>query len=327
MRIARLDAVKCKAVVSWGKGVRVDQGESRRNNVLGYFLAILQAVLYSTMGIFGKLLYATGLSVYDVVVLRFALTVVLVGAFMLVWRKERFLSRQSAVYVQSVFFFVSAVAYLMAVETLTAGMTCVLFYLFPVVVAIINTVVFHERISAFTIVALFVAIGGLVLVTGVVAGEVVLDAMGVLYAAVSCVAFAIYTVLIQKTGRTEGTFTVTFTLSLVSLVASCVIFPASVPVLFGLDLHQLGLAVGFALLSTILPIVIYIYAIKLIGGTKASLLSISETPSSLLLAYVILGEMLTAGQAVGSVLIICAIVLVTIEPLLQKRARDESAKA
>ena len=74
-----------------------------------------------------------------------------------------------------------------------------------------------------------------------------------------------------------------------------------------------------ALLNTIAPIVLYIVAIKRIGGTMASLISISETPFSLFFAFLILGETLTAWQAAGALLIVAGIVLVTAQPLIGRR--------
>lgn len=74
-----------------------------------------------------------------------------------------------------------------------------------------------------------------------------------------------------------------------------------------------------ALLNTIAPIVLYIVAIKRIGGTLASLISISETPFSLFFAFLILGEVLTSWQALGAILIVAGIVLVTAQPWLQHK--------
>lgn len=50
------------------RGVSVDD---RNNQIAGCAFAVLQAVLYSTMGILGKLLYATGMDSQQVVILRF----------------------------------------------------------------------------------------------------------------------------------------------------------------------------------------------------------------------------------------------------------------
>ena len=285
---------------------------------MGCILAALQAILYSTMGIFGKLLYATGLGPEQVVLLRFFFSAVLLGVFLLAWRKQRLISRQPSVYVQAVFFFASALFYFLAVNRLTAGMTTVIFYSYPAMVAIGSSVFLREKFTAATAVALLLAMVGLVLVAGPLGGEVQLDPLGVGEAIVSCASFAIYTLLIHKTARTDGPLTVTFTLSLCSLVAGCVVFAGHIPALAGISVTQIGLSCGLALASTIIPIVLYIEAVKRIGATKSSLIGVCETPSSLLLAFLILGETITLNQGVGSLFIVASILVITIPPLLKK---------
>ncbi len=293
--------------------------EERKNQIVGCAFAVLQAVLYSTMGIFGKLLYATGMDSQQAVILRFLCTTVMLGAFMLVWRKEPLVSRQKAVYAQAVFYFASAFLYFFAVERMNAGITTVFFYLYPAMVAAINLAVFHERITIAVAVALVLSIMGLVLISGVIGGELVLDPLGIAFALASALAFAIYTVLIQVTGRTEGSFTVTFTLSWTSLLASFVVFAPSVPAMLALTPYQLLVGCAIALACTILPVVLYIKAVKYIGGTKTSLLGLSETPSSLLLAFIILGETIAPMEAAGIVLILAGVVAITVGPLLGKK--------
>ena len=51
--------------------------ENRNGQVIGYAFAVLQAVLYSTMGILGKLLYATGMDSQQVVILRFLCSILI----------------------------------------------------------------------------------------------------------------------------------------------------------------------------------------------------------------------------------------------------------
>ena len=293
--------------------------EERRNQIIGCAFAVLQAVLYSTLGIFGKLLYATGMDSHQAVILRFLCATVLLGAFMLVWRKEPLVSRQKAVYGQAVFYFASAFLYFFAVERMNAGITTVFFYLYPAMVAAINLTVFHERITVAVAVALVLSIMGLVLISGVVGGELVLDPLGIVFALASALSFAIYTVLVQVTGRTEGSLTVTFTLSWTSLLASCIVFAPSVPAMFALTPYQLFVGFAIALACTILPVVLYIKAVKYIGGTKTSLLGLSETPSSLLLAFIILGETIAPMEAAGIVFILAGVVAITVGPLLRKK--------
>lgn len=289
---------------------------------VGILFAVLQAIMYSTMGIFGKLLNQMGFDSSQVMVLRFVSTTVLLGLFMVVWRKEKLAAFSRSVLLQALFFFLSAWFYFLTVEHLaSAGMTTVIFYLFPAVVALVNVTLFGEQFSWTTALALALAIGGTVCVSGVfIPGAVTLNALGILFGILSCVSFAVYTVLIQRSKHPEETFTVTFTIVLLSTAASLVVFAPSIPSLVVSATWQAwALGAAMALLNTIAPIVLYIVAIKRIGGTLASLISISETPFSLFFAFLILGEVLTSWQALGAILIVAGIVLVTAQPLLQHK--------
>ncbi|MDO4502201.1 MAG: DMT family transporter [Coriobacteriia bacterium] len=286
---------------------------------VGSAFAVLQAVLYSTMGIFGKVLYATGLGPQEVLVLRYACSTVLLGAFLLIWRKQSLMSRDPVVYVLAALGFLSSATYFLAVERMSAGLTTVVFYTYPAVVAVASIFVFKEQFTLSTFLSLVLAMGGLILVSGVHAGDVVLDALGMAYAVVSCLAFAVYTLLIQKHPRKDGPMTFTFTLSCASLVGSCVLFAPVLPNLVSVTAEQIGLSCALALACTLLPIPLYLEAVKRIGGTRASLLGITETPSSLLLAFLVLGEVLTFDQALGSALIVLSIAVITVAPLVGKR--------
>lgn len=284
-------------------------------HAVGYIAGIIQAVLYATMGIFAKLLYECGLSAQLVMVLRFSCTVVFLGLFILFFHGRKFISRQPAVYVQSIFFFLSAWLYFLAVERINAGLATVLFYTFPAIVAVLNVFVFHEKLTARVIIALALSLLGIILISGVVApDEKALDPIGILFAIAACTSFAIYSVLIQKTARTESSFTATFTISLICLVASLVLFAGELGGLAQLGVKELALGSGLAILATILPIVLYIFAIARIGATKASIISIIETPSSLLLAWLILGETIDVFQGIGALLVVIAILSVTVKP-------------
>ena len=295
---------------------------SRSDRAIGYFLTLLQAAFYSSMGVFARLLYADGLDPSQVMLVRFTVTVVLLGAFMLVWRKEPLLSRKWPVYAQSVFFFLSAWWFFLGVERLGAGLGTMLFLLYPLAVALINAVLFRERLSVYTVIALGLALAGMVLVSGaLVPGAIVLDPLGIFFALAGGVAFAAYTVLIQKVGRSEGTFTVTFTVSLVNMIGSFIVFAPLVPTMVSFTAYQWGIGAAIALLNTIVPVVVFIFAIQRIGATEASLVGLSEMLFSLALSHIVLGESISTLQAVGIVAILAGLVLVTIGPsLARKRA-------
>ena len=280
---------------------------------LGYVLAVVQAILYASMGVFAKFLYNTGLNPQQVTIMRFVPAAVLLAIVILVLRKGKVFSRTPMVYVQAIFFWASAYLYMLTVDELTAGLTTVIFYSYPAVVAILAVFVFHERFTLRTFLALVFALVGIVFISGILSAETIqLSPLGLVYGIGSCLAFAIYSILGQATVKKEEQLTISFTMSAVSSVLMLVMYPTQFPTLLQMDAMQWIICIVMAILCTALPIPMLLAAIKRIGATKASLIGISETPFSLLLAFLVLGEVLTVFQGIGSVLIVASIVVTTL---------------
>lgn len=295
----------------------------------GYALAVVQAVLYAMMGIIGKYLYFTGLNPQQAIVLRFTMTFLILGAFLLIRRKQPLFSRNPLVYVQGVFFMGSALFYFLAVDETTAGLATALLYAYPAVVALLSTVVFKERFTLKIATAVILALAGIFAISGVVPGTIALSPVGVLYGVASCLAFAVCTVIGQKVVEKDEPLTITFSMTTVGVVMLLALFPATFPDMLHLTPLQLGLGASMAVFTTILPVVALLVSIRIIGATKASLISTSETPFSLLFAYLILGEVLTISQGIGCALIVASILAATMPSkrrILEMAKRDANGK-
>lgn len=279
---------------------------------MGYLAAIVQAILYAGIGVLGKFLYGTGLNPEQVTALRFLGAAIIVGIVLLVRRKP-LLSRSPLVYVQSLFFVAGSYLFLVSVDYLTAGLATVIFYAYPALVALIAVFALHEKLTLRTTMAIVLAMVGIVLISGILAPqELRLSAWGIGVAVAASVSFAIYMVIGQKTVAKDDQLTITFTMSVVGALLCAVLFPAQLPPLLHMTPLQWGLGFAAALLCTVLPVVLLLVAIKRIGSTKASLISIFETPFSLLLAFAVLGETLTGMQGVGCLLVVASIVVTTL---------------
>ena len=293
---------------------------------LGYVLAVVQAILYASMGVFAKFLYNTGLNPQQVTIMRFVPAAILLAIVILVLRKGKVFSRTPMVYVQAIFFWASAYLYMLTVDELTAGLTTVIFYSYPAVVAIMAVFVFKERFTLRTFLALVFAFVGIVFISGILSAETIqLSPIGLVYGIGSCLAFAIYSILGQATVKKEEQLTISFTMSAVSSVLMLVMYPTQFPTLLQMDAMQWVICIVMAILCTALPIPMLLAAIKRIGATKASLIGISETPFSLLLAFLVLGEVLTLFQGIGSALIVASIVVTTLPSKSEKK--NDAAEA
>ncbi|SHN49481.1 DMT family transporter [Desulfitobacterium chlororespirans] len=273
----------------------------------GYLLIILSAVFYSTLGILGKFIYNTGIEMSLVIVLRLFATVILLGLFLLITRKEPLLTFSRAVLFQGIFFVATAITFFLAVKYLSAGLATVILFTHPALVAVLAVIFYHEKIGAAQIAGLILALLGLFFISGLcIESSTALSPLGLILSVLSAVVYGIYALLGQRVVKTDGIWTITFTISLMGLVISALIFPYNLSALLSITPYQLFLGFAMAFLGTILPVVLFLKGVQKIGSLVGTLISIIEIPFALILAYLLLGEVLTSMQVVGTLLILIA---------------------
>ncbi len=270
----------------------------------GFVLIILSAIFYSTLGILGKYIYNTGIEMSLVILLRFFATVILLGIFLLITRKEPFLTFSRSVLFQGIFFVATAIVYFFAVKDLSAGLATVILFAHPALVAVLAVIFYREKIGVWQIIGLILALLGLFFISGLYEGNVDLSPQGLIWAILSAVVYGIYVLLGQKSVKTDGVWTITFTVALMGLVILILVFPRNLPALFSITPYQLFMGFAMAFLGTILPVVLLLKGVQKLGSSIGSLISIIEIPFALVLAYLILGEVLTPMQVVGTILIV-----------------------
>jgi len=271
----------------------------------GFILVFLSALFYSTLGIFGKYIYNTGIEMSLVIVLRFFATVVLLGAFLLLTRKEPLVTLSRPVLFQGIFFVATAILYFMAVKHLSAGLATVILFAHPALVAVLAVVFYREKIRGLQLCGLFLALLGLFFISGLyIENSMALSPLGLTLAILSAVVYAVYVLLGQKSVKSDGVWTITFTVALMGLIILAVVFPKDLPALFTITPYQLLLGLAMAFFGTLLPVVLLLKGVQKLGASIGSLISIIEVPLALFLAYLVLGEVLTVMQVVGTVLIV-----------------------
>jgi len=74
-------------------------------------------------------------------------------------------------------------------------------------------------------------------------------------------------------------------------------------------LARLALIASFAVVGTTIPVLTFILGLRLVGPSRAAILSTFEPASTVLLAVIILGETANPIQYVGGALILASVVL------------------
>ncbi|MEA2634585.1 MAG: hypothetical protein QOH92_1352 [Chloroflexota bacterium] len=284
-------------------------GAAPNRNAVGVGLVIGSAVCFGTLGVFGKLAYRLGLSTPQLLSYRFALAAVLLWLAAIAIRQP-FPPRRSLLglaIMGGAGYVGQSGSYFSALHFIPASTNALLLYTFPVVVTLLAALLFRESLSMVKLTACGLAFFGTLLVV-----EAQLHAAPVIGIALGLGSAAFYSGYILYGSRLLPG------LPPVSATATIMTSAAVVWGLFAAVTGQLAVAwtaprvalIGsFALLGTTIPVLTFILGLRLVGPSRAAILSTFEPASTVLLAVIILGELASPLQYVGGALIIASVLL------------------
>lgn len=278
------------------------------SRILGFALIIISAAAFGTLAIFGKYALGDGMDAITIVFFRFSLATVLM-MILLVANREPFprgLTLIKLLGMGAVGYVGQAFCYFSALNYASAGLVALLFYLYPIFVAVLSATFLHEPITRIKIIALVTALVGIAFTVGPENGQT----LGVILAVSTALIYSVYIIVgtnvIQK----------------VSVIQASTVIFASAGVMSGLLMlvngpHLPATTTGWTvivlivLVATVLPVVTFLAGLRLIGPTNAAMLSTLEPVVTVLLAALLFGEMLKPITLIGGGLILSAVLLLT----------------
>lgn len=278
----------------------------------GYLLGAIAAASYGLNPLFALPLYGAGMGADSVLFYRYVLAVVMLGALMLFRRQSFALRRHDIVplVVMGILFSASSLLLFESYNLMDAGIASTILFVYPVMVAVIMAVGFHERVTVVTILSIVLACTGISLLYKGGDGTT-LNLTGVLLVFLSALSYAIYIVAINRSSLRE--------LPTEKLTFYCLVFGSLVYVvrLRGcVDLQPIPTvalwvnAISLALFPTIISLVTMAGAIRRIGSTPTAILGALEPVTALFFGVVVFGEAFTLRIGVGVVLILTAVTLI-----------------
>ena len=133
------------------------------NKVKGYLLGAVAAASYGTNPLFALPLYAKGFSPDSVLFFRYLFALPIL-AFMLKWRGHSFrISRADLVplVILGLIFALSSLSLFLSYNYMDAGIASTILFVYPIMVAVIMAMFFHEKLTIQTMLCLLMAIGGI----------------------------------------------------------------------------------------------------------------------------------------------------------------------
>ncbi len=280
-----------------------------RRQIGGVAITLFSAIIAAWNPIFGKVAYRAGMDPYTVVALRTTLAVALLWVIYLVrWRESIRIQWRDLLGCigMGTVNGVGSLFYYTGLQRLDASLASLVYALYPIWVFIFLSSSGHA-ISRMAVGRLGLGLVGLYLITG--PGSARLDSLGVMLMLASAAAYGWHLVLGQWVLADVDSRTVTLyvltTMAVVVDVARVTGGGPFVPIsMSGWEaVLSLGAVMAFSRLT--------IFAgLKRLGGVQTALLSITELLTTLLAAFIVLGERMSITQWVGAVILITSVVLV-----------------
>ncbi len=282
-----------------------------KDTFIGYSAGIATGVTYGLNPLFAVPLIRNGASVEAILFFRYLLSVLLLGAFLLLRRESfRVTGRQLIVlFTLGVLFTCSSIFLFDAYRFIASGLATTLVYLYPAVVALI--MVFLKVFPSWQVwLSIIVTFTGVLVMTRSDATHAV-RIEGIVLAIVSAVAYALFIVIINRSKRIKG-----ISNSLLTFYALCVgaviffirIQTAGIETYSGLNSFPAWLnIIGLAVFPTIISTSTLALSTRKIGAAKTSVLGVFEPVTAILVGALVFREALTANILLGIILSVAAV--------------------
>lgn len=283
-------------------------------------------ILWGMMGMYVRRLDEQHFTTIDIVTVRSVMTALFMAVVLLCYKRSllkvkiRDLWCFAGTGICSIVFF--NYCYFKAITLTSLSVAAVLLYTAPAIVMVLSAFLFKEKITMAKMVSLLATFIGCVCVTGLVGDVETLTVQGILTGLGAGLGYALYSIFGRLAiQRGYHSLTITFytflfasfaTLPLADtdkIVATCV-----------RDGSMLGFYIVFALVSTVIPYVLYTLGLTAMENSKAAIVASVEPVAATVFGIVLFEEKMTVNNLAGIVLVLGAIIICNIN--WKKRSRE-----
>jgi len=302
-------------------------------NNLGYLYVALASFFFALTSIIGKSAFNTGMTVYDLMIMQNAVSVLVMLGYLLVKDKKLILISKEQlknVILQGIFGSTAATLFFyLAVERMNAGIAAMLIFTHPVFVTLFFVITGMRKITWVNNLALFLTVLGSAMVINVFNLDVAKTPLiGIVYGILGSIACAFFNIFADLRLKDIKPEVVPLYTSTVMLVISAIINPGFFRFDISLSPQTIFYIFELAIVSGVLPVIFLYKGLALVGAEKVTIIATTELPITVILAFLILKETMVATQIIGVAAIICAVLVLQKEPvILEKLKNRQMAKA
>lgn len=286
----------------------------------GVLFCLVSAVGFGAMGIFAKFAYDVDVTVITLLAVRFGLAAIVFWLIVSTqwpgWPSRPTIAK--SLLVGLVIYSAQSELLFSGLTRLDASLASLLSYVYPALVTLAAILIGREQLVMRRIVALVIASAGVSLVLWGGGPGSKMSAIGVAFVLGGAV---VYTAYILLSDTLMHDIQPLMLATLVSTGAAAYFISrglATGELRFNFGLAGWWPLIGLSLVSTVLAITLFFAGINRVGPTAASIISTVEPPTTVTLAFLLLGERLSLTQVVGGAMVLSAVIILQLRRRVAK---------
>lgn len=300
---------------------KAGKGTMQKKNIVGISSAIVSALLFGTSPIVAKLAYAGGSNGFTMTFTRSLFSVLFLFLIAKAMKLSLRLNKRqllTLLFVSIAGNFATTALLYTSFQYIGVGLATVLHYISPVIVMVINILLFGEKARSWKIISLLLAFLGM-LTFFTKSGDTHL--LGTLLALGSAVSYAIIYLGIEHTTlNTLHHVTLTFYTNIFVSIVSFIVGQVSGLLNLRMTSAAWGYSVILALMVGVAAFALLNHAIVLVGASTTSVISMLEPLTGIVVGYLILKESYSLLNWIGCGLILLGATIISVFSLKSSTA-------
>lgn len=280
---------------------------------MGIIQIILSGICFGFLGFFGKKAYGFGISPGELLALRYFISAILTFVLILVTNRPSLFNLTPFEIISSLMLGIFGYAlfssfFFLALSGLSASLTVLLLYTYPVMVMILSHYILKEYMTKSGVIALItVSLGMTLLVWGEWS---VSKPVYLLFGIGAAFFYALYIIYSHRFLKNTPALPSSFYVQLgAGVVLSLIHFSAHPARPIEILTEHFVFIVSMAILCSLMAMSLFLAGLQKISSSEASILSTTEPISGVIIATVLLQEKISLVQLMGGVLILLGMIL------------------
>lgn len=282
--------------------------------IIACMFVLIAGSLWGTMGLFVRTYTRQGLEAIDIVGIRALFTMIMMFIMLLFYKRELFCIKLKDLWcflgtgVGSIVFF--NYCYFKCITLTSMSVAAILLYTAPAIVMILSYILFKEKLTKMKLIALVMTLVGCIFVTGMTRSSQALSAYGILVGLGAGLGYALYSIF-SRAALQRGYHSLTimfYTFLFATIFSIPFVNREAIGSECFSNIEVLAFSAIFGLISTVIPYVLYTYALKYMDNGKASIMATIELVVASGIGFVVYGESISNSELVGMLFIIIGIV-------------------